>query len=536
MTKDNFLKGAAILGIAGMIVKILGAVYRIPLGNILTDEGFGYYQTSYPTYVLLLVISTAGFPTAIAKLVAEKRALGRYKEAYKVFKVSFFVMAAIGVITSSFVFFNARFISKLIENENAYYSFIALTPALLFVPVMSAFRGYFQGRQSMTPTAISQIIEQFFRLVVGLYLAIYLLDKGLPQAAGGAAFGASAGAIAGTLGIIVMFLFMRKSIFADLNNGIDHGVESSKKILKRLLSIAIPITIGAAIVPIMDNIDVFIVMRRLKGIGYTQQQANSLFGQLGGFAKTLINLPQVFSMALAMSLVPAISDAFARKSYDGIKKVTRSGVRITLLIGLPAAMGLFVLSTPIMKLLYFNNDIETLTSSGEILKILSFSVIFLTLVQSLTAILQGLGRPDIPVKNLIIGAIVKFVLTFILTGVRSINVKGAAIGTVVAYLTAATLNFIAVKRYTKTDFGIVNVFIKPVVAVSIMTVTVWISYTYTFDILGGKIATVFSIGVGGIVYGLSLLLLGALTEKDFELLPGGGKLSKLLKSLKLIRK
>lgn len=536
MTRENFLKGAAILGIAGMIVKILGAVYRIPLGNILTDEGFGYYQTSYPTYVLLLVISTAGFPTAIAKLVAEKRALGRYKEAFKVFKVSLFVMVSIGILTSAFVLFNARFIARLIENDNAYYAFIALTPALLFVPVMSTFRGYFQGRQTMTPTAISQIIEGFFRLIVGLFLATYLLDWGLPHAAGGAAFGASAGAIAGTIGITSIFLFKRKQVFEDINKGTDDSVESGKIILKKLLSIAIPITIGAAIVPVMDNIDVFIVMRRLKAIGYTELEANSLFGQLGGFAKTLINFPQVFSMALAMSLVPAISGSFARKDYEGIKKITRSGVRVTLLIGLPAALGLFILATPIMKLLYFKNDIATLTNSGQILQLLSFSVIFLTLVQSLTAILQGLGKPHIPVRNLIIGATVKLVVTFVLTGIPEINVKGAAIGTVVAYMTASILNFIAVKKYTKTTFSFIEAFFKPIISVLTMTLVVWYSYGFTTPIIGAKLATVASIIIGAIVYGLMLLLLGSITSRDFDLLPGGTRIAKILKSVGLLRK
>ncbi|WP_202710127.1 putative polysaccharide biosynthesis protein [Sporosalibacterium faouarense] len=536
MTKENFLKGAAILGIAGIIVKILGAIYRIPLGNIITDEGLGYYQTSYPIYVLLLTISTSGFPTAIAKLVAEKRALGRYREAYKVFKTSFFIMATIGVITSVFIFFNSKFLAgNVIQNENAYYSFLALIPALLFVPIMATFRGYFQGRQTMLPTAISQIIEQLFRLIVGFSLAIYLLDYGIPQAAGGAAFGASAGAIAGTICIIIIFLTRRKKISADIERGLDDSVESSKIIIKRLLSIAIPITIGAAIVPIMDNIDVFIVMRRLRSIGYTQAEANSLFGQLGGFAKTLINFPQVFSLALAMSLVPAVSDAYARRNYAGIRKITRSGVRVTLLIGLPSALGLFILATPIMKLLYYKNDLQTLISSGQILQILSFSVIFLTLVQSLTAVLQGLGKPHIPVRNLVIGALVKLAATFILTGIPEINIKGAAIGTVIAYMTAAVLNFIEVKRHTKTSFNVVNVFLKPIFSVIVMTIVVWYSYGFMDSILGEKLATVASIGVGVIVYGIMLLILGAITSRDFELLPGGSKIAKLLKSVGLLR-
>lgn len=536
MTKENFLKGAAILGIAGIVVKVLGAIYRIPLVNIISSDGMGYYQTSYPLYTLLLTISTAGFPTAVAKLVSEKRALGNHRGAYRVFKISFFGMALIGIVTSAFVYFNAQTIVALIGNKNAYYSLIALTPALLFVPIMSSFRGYFQGTQSMTPTAISQVIEQIFRVAVGLFLAYYLLDIGLPQAAGGAAFGASAGAIVGTLGIIVIYLLYRGKIRDEIKRSAKYNLESVGEVLKKLLAIAIPITIGAAIVPIMNNIDVLIVLRRLRTIGFTEAEANELFGQLGGMAQTLINFPQVFSMALAMSIVPAISHAFTRKNFEGIRRITKSGVRVTLLIGLPSTLGLFVLSTPIMKLLYFSEDIETLVSTGQILQILAFSVIFLTLVQSLTAVLQGMGRTMIPVRNLAIGALVKTIVTFTLVGIVEINIRGAAIGTVCAYLTASILNFIAVKRHTKATFNFVDVLLKPVIAVILMTATVWYSYSFINPILGGKLATVLAIFIGAAVYGLALLLLGSITSRDFELLPGGDKLARMLKSMKLLRK
>ena len=536
MTKESFLKGAAILGIAGIVVKILGAVYRIPLVNIISSDGMGYYQTSYPLYTLLLTISTAGFPTAVAKLVSEKRALGNYKGAYRVFKISFFGMTLIGIITSVFIYFNARTIVSLIENNNAYYSLIALAPALLFVPIMSSFRGYFQGTQSMTQTAVSQVVEQLFRVGVGLFLAYYLLDMGLPQAAGGAAFGASAGAIIGTIVIIIMYMLNRPKMINEIKKSANYKLDSVGVILKRLLSIAIPITIGAAIVPIMNNIDVIIVLRRLTTIGFTQAEANDLFGQLGGMAQTLINFPQVFSMALVMSIVPAIAHASTRKNYEGIRQITKSGVRVTILIGLPASLGLFILSTPIIKLLYFSEDLETLISTGQILQILAFSVIFLTLVQSLTAVLQGMGKTIIPVRNLAIGAVVKTIVTFTLVGIPEINVRGAAIGTVCAYMTASILNFIAVKRYTKTTFNFIDVLLKPVISVIIMTITVWYSYTFIYSILGGRIATVIAIFIGAVVYGLSLLLLGSLTTRDFELLPKGDKLAKILKSMKLLRK
>ncbi|EOD00347.1 putative polysaccharide biosynthesis protein [Caldisalinibacter kiritimatiensis] len=535
MTKENFLKGAAILGIAGVIVKILGAVYRIPLANLITAEGMGYYQPSYQMYAFLLAISTAGFPTAIAKLVSEKRALGNYRGAHKVFRVSLLAMLMVGILTSSFVYFTAESIVKLIGNTNSYYSLVALIPALFFVPIMSAFRGYFQGRQTMTPTALSQVIEQLFRVIFGLYLAYTLLEKGLPIAASGASFGASAGAIFGTIGILIIYFIRKRNIRIEIKSSSEEELESTNTIVKRLLSIAIPIAIGAAIVPIMNTIDAGIVMRRLQFIDYSEVEAAELYGQLGGMAQTLINFPQVFSLALAMSLVPAVSDAFARKNYQNIKRITRSGVRVTLLIGLPAALGLYILSTPIIKLLYFNNDLSTLESTGAILEILAFSVLFLTLIQSLTAILQGLGKPRVPVRNLAVGAVFKIVLTYILTGIPEINIKGAAISTVVAYFIACILNFIAVEKHTKTKFNFINTFIKPIISVTIMVLTTWFTYQYTMSLIGAKLATILAIFVGAIVYGSALLITGAITSRDFDLLPFGNKIARLLKAIGLLR-
>ncbi|MTI71268.1 MAG: polysaccharide biosynthesis protein [Firmicutes bacterium] len=535
MSRNNFLKGAAILGIAGICVKILGAFYRIPLGNIIGDEGMGYYQASYPLYNLMFAISTSGIPIAIAKLVSEKRALGDYKGAQKVFQVSFLGLILGGILTSLIVFFNASFIVEKIGSTNAYYSMIALTPALLFVPIMSAFRGYFQGRHTMVPTAISQVLEQLFRVVSGLSLTIILLKKGLPMAAGGASFGASVGAVIGTFTMIVIYFKKRKFIRAELDSSAYYKKEKTSNIIRKILSIAIPITIGASVVPLLNTIDVMIVIRRLQTIGLSEAEATSLYGQLSGFAQTLINFPQVFSVALAMSLVPAVSASSAKKNYSQIKSITKSGVRVTLLIGLPAALGLYTLATPIIKLLYFSNPLEVQESAGAILKILSFSVIFLTLVQSLTAILQGLGKPLIPVRNLFIGGLIKVILTYILTGIDSIGIKGAAISTIVAYLIASILNLIEVKRHTKTHFSFINIFVKPVISVSIMTIIVKYSHDYLSYYLTSKITTIISVLLGGITYGLSLLITGAVTENDFKLIPAGKKISKMLKSFGLLK-
>ncbi|NLN14438.1 MAG: polysaccharide biosynthesis protein [Tissierellia bacterium] len=536
MSKGNsFIKGAAILGIAGVIVKILGAIYRIPLGNIIKPEGMGYYQTAYPFYVLMLTISTSGVPVAIAKLVSEKSAIGDYRNAYKVFKVALTGLFMAGILTSLFVLINARDIVNSLGNPNAYYALIALVPALFFVPIMSAFRGFFQGRQNMVPTALSQIAEQFFRVLMGLGITLLLLDYGIPIAAGGASFGGSIGAIAGTIAIYIVFLTNKKRINEEIQSSPIKEEYRVSAIVKDLLMIAIPITIGSAITPILDAIDASMVIKRLQLINYTEEIANELYGQLKGYAQTLINLPQVFSVSIAMSLVPAISNARARKQKAEIEGIVNSGIRITLLIGLPCAFGLFVLARPIIELLYFSNTQETISSIGEILQYLSFGVIFLTLVQALTSMLQGLGKPLIPVINLFIGAIFKVIITYILLVVPSLNVKGAAIGTVSAYAVACILDLISLRILTRMSFNFKDIFIKPFISAALMALVVKLSYLAIINIIGSKLATLVSIMVGVIIYVILLIITGTITNEDLMLLPKGDRVAKRLEKYRIFK-
>ncbi len=536
MSKDNFLKGAAILAMAGILVKVIGAFYRIPLANIMPEEGMGYYQVGYQLYVLLVAISTSGFPTATSKIIAEKRAHGDYGGAHKIFKVSFLGFLVAGVLSSLVVLLGARSILGFMDNPNSYYALIALVPALLFVPIMSAFRGYFQGMQNMVPTAVSQLIEQVFRAGFALTLAYLLLNKGAPIAAGGASFGASAGAITGTIIIVLIYFKNRKSIMLEVNGAVGFEEEPVSKIIKNILYIAIPITIGASIVPIINAVDATLVTRILQQLGYSEKIASGKFAQVSAYAQTLINLPQVISVAMAMSLVPSISDAFSRRDRESIKKTTNSGIRTTLLIGLPSAMGLFVLAKPIIGLIYYSKGPQVISETGEILAILAISLIFLTLVQSLTAILQGIGKPMVPVKNLAIGAAIKIVLTYSLVRIPGIEVKGAAISTVATYVVAAALNLYGVKKYTNVEINFVDTMLKPFISSGIMALSVKLAYVYGSIFIGGKLATVLAIGIGAVVYGLSLLLIGVVTAEDFEMLPKGAKIAEKLKRFGLLRK
>jgi len=526
MSKKSFLQGAMVLGAAGIVIKVLGAFFRIPLANLIGDEGMGYYQTAYPIYVLFLVVSTTGIPIAISKLVSERTAVEDHYEAHRIFRISFILLFGIGIVSFSIVFFGAGMMVGILKNPGALYSMMAIAPALLFVPIMAAYRGYFQGRQDMKPTATSQIVEQFFRVAAGLGLAVVLISSGPHLAAAGATFGAAAGGVAGAAAIIAIYLKKREKIKAEIGHGPHRPGESVSAILYKIFMIAIPVTIGAAIMPIMNAIDVAIVMRRLQETGFTETAANSLYGQLTGMAAPLINFPGVLTIAVGTSLVPAIAAANERKDIQFLRYNTELGMRTAMLIGLPCAFGLMTLAKPIMVLLY-PFQMESAINAAPNLFILAFGIIFLSTVQTLTGVLQGLGKQTIPVINLLIGGVFKIIATFVLTGIPSINVRGAAIGTITAYFIASMLNLIAVEKYTGTHFDKKLTFVKPLISAFVMSAFVALSYMIFAGILGNSLATVIAVLTGAAVYSAMLFATKCITKEEIAQMPKGDKLLKL---------
>ncbi|HHU18108.1 MAG TPA: polysaccharide biosynthesis protein [Clostridiales bacterium] len=533
MSKKTFLRGAAVLGIAGLLVQVMGAIFRIPLGNIIGDEGMGYYQTAYPIYVFLLVFSTNGAPAAISKMTSERVAIGQHSEAYRVFRLSFILMLTLGIIASSVFFFGAELIVTLLKNPGAYYAMITIAPALLFVPIMAVFRGYFQGLQQMEPTAVSQLVEQAIRVAVGLTLAIVLVPMGIEYAAAGATFGTSIGPIAGVLVLVIIYYKKRKKLHAKISDVSMKKKESAGKIIGTLAAISIPITIGVSIIPIMNIVDVTIVMRRLQDVGFSEANANALYGQLTGMAGPVINIPMALALSMALSMVPAIAAASSTRDRPFLDTNVRLGLRTSMIIGVPCSFGLMCLSEPIMLLIY-PLQAESASSAASSLFILASGVIFLTIAQTMAGILQGLGKPYVTVAAIGAGIIVKGILTYILTGIPELNVQGAAIGSSVGYAVIGLYNFAAVKKYTGTKFDVNLSVWKPLISGIVMSVIVLAVYYLGRSIIGSSLSTILSISAGAAVYGVMLLKTKAIETYEIKLLPKGEKLAALLTKLRLI--
>ncbi|MCI8609379.1 MAG: polysaccharide biosynthesis protein [Firmicutes bacterium] len=528
MSNNKFLKGAAILGVSGVIVKLIGAVFRIPLTNWIGEDGMAFYGCAYPIYSFFLVISTAGIPVAISKMVSERITVRNYSDAHKVFQVSLRLLTVLGVVSFLLCYLGADMIAGKFQHiPEAASSIRAISPALLFVPVLSAFRGYFQGRQNMNPTAISELTEQTFRAIVGLSLAYSFMTVGLSEAAAGATFGASAGSFAGMVIIMLIYGLNRKTIHTKIRRG-ERGYENSRDILKKILIIAIPITLGAAIMPIMSTIDSIIVPGRLMDTGWTKEQAQSLFGQLSGYCSSLIGLPQIFTQAVAVSLVPAISAAFLRGDRNELQDNVRLGLRATMIIGFPCAVGLFVMAEPIMLLLFPRQEAEAVAAAPTLM-VMAIGVVFLASVQTLTGALQGVGRQSIPVRNLAIGAVVKLVVSWICVGIPTINVKGAALGSIAAYGIAMVLDLAAVRRFTGTKFDMKLTYIIPGVASGLMGAAAFAAYKGLFMITDSNgLSALAAIGIAVIVYAALILLMRGITKDEISRLPKGDKLVRLL--------
>jgi stage V sporulation protein B len=571
------MKGVAVLGAAGFVVKFVGAFFRIPLANIIDTDGLGLYQMAYPIYAFLLVASTAGLPVAISKMVAAELAHGEKRKAHQIFKVALRLLTAVGIVTFILMACFSRFIAININgNVKSVYSLLAISPALFFVSIMSAFRGYFQGMRIMMPTAVSQIVEQCGKLIIGLSLASILIPYGPEYGAAGAMLGVTLSEIAALVFLLGVYQRNKKEIWADVRDSTIRNNTANQTVLKALIRIAVPITIGASLMPLVNLIDLVIVVNRLKPIidqisniphnaenfalflqksgisnvsgttmqsliaafpdmyrSYVDAMATSLYG-IAGACYTLINFPAVFSLAIGMSLVPAISEAVALNKKHTLARTAGMGIKTTLLVGLPSSIGIILLAKPIASVLYGSWGTWKIEYAAWLLGTLGIAVVFLTLVQSLTAILQGIGHVKVPVRNLFLGAIVKVVVTYVCVGMPAWNVKGAALGTVLCYATAALLDLVAVIKYTGVVFSFRDFIIRPVIAASAMGAIVWFVYHSQFSNSEAAMLGI-SILIGVIAYAIMLIVTGALTKDDLSMVPKGEKITKFLMKWHLIK-
>lgn len=524
MKQQSTTKGFAILSAAGMLVKLLSLLYLPFLLHILGgDEGFGIYYTAYQIYVFVYVLTNSGIPVAISKLISELTALKNYKDAVKSFKLARFILLIVGTIMTLLTLVLAGPFSSIWHSSRSYYAIIALAPAIFFTSIASAYRGYFQGRGNMTPTAVSQVIEQAINTITTLLFAALFMKYGLDAACAGGALGTTLGALFSAAYLLVYYEKNKRFIVPKGYRSEDQIIYSTKQLVKRILHYGLPITICVGMTYAGNLVDLFNTKDRLLATGiFNRNAVEALYGTLGKYQQ-LINVPITVISALSAAILPAIASAAILKDKLQVKNQINYAFRLCLLIAVPSAVGLAVLSKPVFLFVFSSRYIN-----GYKLMMMGSAVIILTsLVQIQTTILQGMGKLYTATFYSFAGIVMKIIANYILIAIPSVNIYGAVFGSMLGFLTTLYLNHRMMTKTLKVRIGLLSQIIKPLTSSAIMGIAVSVSYVNIYNILAfvhGKYvenaaATLISVLIGVYVYLFALILTGGISHKDLEVMP-----------------
>lgn len=527
----SFLKQATILAAAGLIVRFFGFLYRPFLTALLGDAGNGIYSAGYQVYNFLLILSSAGLPAAIGRLVSERLALKQYGNAHRVFKVAMAFSVTIGTVCMLVLILGAGFIEEYIcRIPGTYYTLVSLAPTILIVAIMATIRGYFQGMNTMVPTAVSQIIEQIFNAVFSIVFAWALVKSSVALGAAGGTIGTGVGAVAG----LVVVLIAYKSISPVLHRRIERTrptevQESNRYVLKLIISTALPIILGTAVYSITNLIDMGMVMARLEVTQlFTQQRMTELYGQLQGKYVLLTTLPVAISTSIATAAIPSIAASVALKDKAASDRKITLAIRMSMIISIPAAIGMGVLADQIIMLLF-----PSAPEGGNLVRIGALSIVFLAMSQIATGMLQGIGDVKTPAINAVFGAIVKILLNYVLIAIPFLNINGAVIATTGCYIVSSGLNLRKLIKTTKVKLNWTDIIVKPGVCSAVMGIICFLCYKLLYMLYpSNAVATVLSVIVSIAVYGLSMIISKGIKREDCSMLPMGSKIEKIFDILK----
>ena len=543
---QNYLHGAAILTIGVVIMKILGFFYKIPLGNILGDEGYSMFMGAYSIYNIFFTLATAGLPVALSRLVAEAEAHGRERQKEKTFRVALLSFSVLGLVFGAVMFFAPHWLAAVwLENPDAGPSVRAMAPAILLVCMVSAYRGYCQGNGNMLPTTVDEVLEVFFKVVSGLVLSVLVLrafrgsPQALPMGSAGAIFGVSIGS---TVSLLYMVFYKRRHYDAPVRGGAhlagarvarptDDSVDPALRIVHDIFRIGIPIAFGSCVLALLNSVDSKLCMNRLQvAAGFTYREAKVLYGVYGK-AQTLFNLPAAFITPLTISIVPAISGALAKGDRTTAGRVTEDSMRISAVLSVPMGVGLAVMSEPIMKVLYPGSH----EAGPRLLFMMGLASFFVCLVLMENAILQSSGRERLTMVTLITGGLVKIAVNWFLVAQRSVNIFGAPIGTLVSYVVMAGMDYVFLCRALDRRPRLSVILLRPLLASALMGGVAWGTYALAARLLPGSgrlsmlLSMLFPIALAVLVYLVLTVVLRMITKEDMALIPGGDRLAGLLR-------
>lgn len=544
-TKQNILKGAMILSIGVMLSKIIGLIYRIPLTNIIGDEGNGLYASAYQVYIVILTLTATAIPSGLSKLIAEREAVGAHREAERIFKLTLKGSMICAFVLSVIVCLGADFISDLcFPNEHVGQPIRILVPTILIATMVASLRGYFQGLGNMVPTAKSQVIEQIVHVIFTVALAYYLINKSLMSAVTGATLGTSMGAFVALIILLATYKKVRRERKPLLEAQTTVHNENGKVILKKTLEIILPIVISTSVFSIMTFIDLSMItsllpnsLMKLKESGLIDTVpvreasslsidtlATSLKGQYGFQYNTFINIPVSLIIQLAAASIPAIAASVAvnnqKEVHDKIKMIFKLGM----IIGVPTSVAFLIFGQPIIGLVLVNG------TGGELLSAGAISLIFITIAQLSAAVMQAMGKPLQASIHAMGACLIKIVMNYILIRMPQFHIFGVIYSTTICYIIYSILNLVYLYRHFKVKLEWIDVVIKPIFCSVIMGVISYGAYTGMNQILNRpKVSMLLVIPFAIAVYFATAIMTGTITKEDLSELPGGHKLGKFVK-------
>ncbi|MBQ8550199.1 MAG: polysaccharide biosynthesis protein [Clostridia bacterium] len=558
--QQSFEYGAVILIVSTALSKIIGAIFKIPLANLLTTDGMGSFSSAYELFTPIYGLAMAGLPIAISRMVAESMAQKRFRDARAILKLARKAFTVTGIVGfGAMLAFTKVFVNATDPSGKSIYSILMIAPSLLFCCISSIYRGYYEGMRNMYPTAISDIIEAASKLLLG-YTAAYIIlqyTKNVDYAAAGAIMGVTVGTALSSA-----FLAIRHKIRGDGITAEELATSpepaTQMVILRSLAAIAIPVVLTSIATNVASFIDVFMVKWQigrlldssldtlktmyaaaiedynLHAVGEAladDKIPNFLFG-VRSQAFTIYNLVPTIASVLGVSALPLLASVWTtdRTNKPAVRKSVESVIKLTAVIAFPAGIGMAVMSTPIMALLY--GDVASVQIGGPMLALFGISAVFAGLSAPMTSILQAIGKQMIPVRNIAIGAVIKIVVNFVLVGIPEINILGAPIGTLCSFVFVFTANLICLIKYTGVCPNFFGTMVKPLLSALMCGGA---AFTVYYLAPKGGMFTICAIAAAGIVYIAMLFILRTFTEDDVLALPAGKKLLGIFKRLHLIR-
>lgn len=515
MAKQSVIYGTLVLAVTGLINRVLGFAYRILVVRLVGAEGIGLYEMVFPAYMLVLVITTAGIPVAIARIVSAQVALGKIRQAQRFFRFTFWLLCLLGIAATVAINYLAPvFVPHFFADPRVYHPFRALTPAILIVSLSSALRGLFQGWQQMTPPALGQLAEQVVRITVGLMMAARWLSRGVEYAATGLAVGMVAGEGAGLLFLAGWYLAARPGKGVASSS----GRESLLPLLKEMYALAVPVSASRIAGSVTLALEAMLIPQRLQVAGYALRQATEVYGQYAGMAMTLVHLPNILTSSLAVSLVPAIAAAIAVDNRLAVQHRCQEAIRVTVVMSLPFAAIFYLLPYQLTGLIFAAPE------AGLPLRVLAMGSFFLYLQQTTAGILQGLGRVTTVFYHSLVGNAITLAGIYFLTGLPAYGIAGTALAVNIGAAVFSLLNLAAIKKEAGPGFPLVSGLLSPLASTILMSGTLLYVYARLVPTASSLTSIGASLAAGLITYSVALFITGGLTRRDLGRLPWIGHL------------